>query len=72
MDGLNLFTLVKFVAVLVAALIIGNWYLAEVRKAKLKQQPWYKPYLSLPGLIILAVVSLPLILLLISRLAPQN
>jgi hypothetical protein len=66
MDGLNLFTLVKFVAVLVAASIIGNWFLAEVRKAKLKKEPWYKPYLSVPGLIILAALSLPLIFLLIS------
>lgn len=66
MDGLNLFTLVKFVAVLVAALIVGNWFLAEARKAKLKKEPWYKPYLSVPGLIILAALSLPLIFLLIS------
>ena len=66
MDGLNLFTVVKLVAVLVAASIIGNWFLAEVRKAKLRQEPWYKPYLSVPGLIILAALSLPLIYLLIS------
>ncbi|MGA8183374.1 MAG: hypothetical protein WB819_06995 [Terriglobia bacterium] len=64
MDGLNLFTLVKFVAVLVAALIVGNWFLAEAGKAKLKKEPWYKPYLSVPGLIILAALSLPLIFLL--------
>jgi hypothetical protein len=67
MNGLNLFTLVKYVAVLVAASIIGNWFLSEVRKAKLKKEPWYKPYLSVPGLIILAALSLPLIFLLISR-----
>ena len=34
MDGLNLITLVKYVAVLVAAMIIGNWFLIEVKKAK--------------------------------------
>ena len=66
MDELNLFTVVKLVAVLVAASIIGNWFLAEVRKAKLRKEPWYKPYLSVPGLIILAALSLPLIYLLIS------
>jgi hypothetical protein len=66
MNGANLFTLVKFVAILVAALIIGNWFLAETRRAKLKQQPWYKPYLTVPGLIILAALSLPLIWLFIS------
>jgi hypothetical protein len=66
MNGSNLFTIVKFVAVLVAAVIIGNWFLAEVRRAKLNQEPWYKPYLSVPGLIILAALSLPLILLIIA------
>ncbi len=67
MDGLNLYMLLKYCAVLVAAIIIGNWFLAEVKKAKIKQLPWYKPYLSIPGLIILAALSLPIILLFISR-----
>jgi len=65
MDGSILFNLIKYAAVLVAALIIGNWFLAETRKAKTNKEPWYKPYVSLPGLIILAALSLPIILLLI-------
>ena len=65
MDGSSLFNLIKYAAVLVAALIIGNWFLAETRKAKTNKEPWYKPYASVPGLIILAALSLPLILLLI-------
>ena len=65
MGGLNLFALIKYAAVLVAAIIIGNWFLAEVKKAHRQQQPWYKPYLSVPGLIILAALSLPLIYLII-------
>ena len=67
MDRLNLYMLVKYAAVLVAAMVIGNWFLAEVKKAKFNRQPWYKPYLSIPGLIILAALSLPVILLFISR-----
>jgi hypothetical protein len=67
MDGLKLLSLIKYVAVLVAALIIGNWFLTEVRKAKTINAPWYKPYLSVPGLIILAALSLPLIFLLIDK-----
>jgi hypothetical protein len=59
MDRLQLFTLLKYAAVLVAAIIIGNWFLSEVRKAKLKQAPWYTPYLSIPGIIIVAALSLP-------------
>jgi len=68
MDGLNLITLFKYVAVLVAAMIIGNWFLTEVKKAKFNKQPWYKPYISVPGLVILmAVLGLPLFLLLIAK-----
>ena len=65
MDGLNLFNLIKYVAVLVAAIIVGNWFLSEVKKAKINRQQWYKPYLSIPGIIILAALCLPLILFLI-------
>ena len=65
MDGFSWITLVKYGGVLIAAIIIGNWFLTEVRKARRQQQPWYKPYLSVPGLIILAALSLPLIYLMI-------
>jgi len=65
MDGSNLFNLIKYAAVLVAAIIIGNWFLTEAKKAKTNKEPWYKPYLSLPGLIILAALTLPFIILLI-------
>jgi hypothetical protein len=65
MDGFSWLTIVKYAVVLIAATIIGNWFLAEVKKANRKQQPWYKPYLSLPGLIILAALSLPLIYIVI-------
>jgi hypothetical protein len=67
MDGFNLIKLAKYIAVLVAAMIIGNWFLAEVRKAKSNKQPWYKPYVSVPGLIVLAALSLPLFFLLLAR-----
>ena len=68
MDGFSWLTLVKYGGVMIAAIIVGNWFLAEVKKANRKQQPWYKPYLSVPGLIIVAASSLPLIYLLIRRL----
>jgi len=67
MNGFNMLSLIKYAAVLVAAIIIGNWFLAEVRKAKTNRAPWYKPYLTLPGLIILVALSLPLILMLIDK-----
>ena len=67
MDGLNLIKLVKYAAILTAAIIIGNWFLIEVKKAKFNKQPWYKPYLSVPGLIILAALGLPLFFLLFAK-----
>jgi hypothetical protein len=67
MDGFTLLNLIKYAAVLVAAIIVGSWFLTEVRKAKTINAPWYKPYLSIPGLIILAALSLPLILLLLDK-----
>jgi len=68
MNGFSWLTLVRYGGVLIAAIIVGNWFLAEVKKADRKQQPWYKPYLSAPGLIILVALSLPLIYLLIGNL----
>ena len=67
MDSFNFSRLIQYAAVLVAAMIIGNWFLVEVKKAKSAKQPWYKPYFSIPGLIILAALCLPLLFLLIGR-----
>ena len=68
MEGLNLITLTKYMAVLAAAIVLGNWFLIEVKKAQSNKQPWYKPYISVPGLIILvAVLGLPLFLLLFAK-----
>ncbi len=58
----NLITLIKIIAVLTAAGLLGNWFLSEVKKSKLKGDPVYKAYLSLPGIIIiLLVLLLPII-----------
>ena len=65
MEEFSWFAFIKFGGVLVAAIILGNWFLAEVRKAGRQRQPWYKPYLSVPGLLILLALCLPLIYLII-------
>jgi len=50
-------------ALLIAAAIVGNWFLSEIKKAKAQKAPWYKPYLSIPGiLIVLAAIGLPLLI----------
>ena len=61
MDGSTLITLLKYGAVLVAASILGNWFLSELKKARSAGAPWYKPYLSLPGILIIIAIFLPII-----------
>ncbi len=58
-----LVTIIKAIAVVVAAFIVGNSFLAELKKARTLGLPWYKPYLTLPGIIILIVILVvPIIL----------
>ena len=58
---MELLGLVKFLPVLIAALLVGNWFLSEVKKARRLQKPWYAAYLSVPGVLILAVLLFPII-----------
>jgi hypothetical protein len=52
----------QYLSVLIAAVILGNWYLAEYKKAKQARLPWHRAYFSLPGmLIILLILLLPII-----------
>ncbi|MBU4316561.1 MAG: hypothetical protein KKF30_04730 [Proteobacteria bacterium] len=49
--------------VLLASAIIGNWFMAEQKKNKVRGLPWYRVYLTVPGMIIVAaVLILPLML----------
>lgn len=60
--------IIKMVCALVAAILTGNWFMAEVRGAKIRREPWYRPYLSLPGMmIILFFLFVPVILWLARR-----
>jgi len=60
--------ILRFLAPLVAAIFVGNWFLSEVKKARATNQPWYRPYLSTPGLlIILAAILIPIILWIIKK-----
>jgi len=56
-------TVIKLVAVFIAATYLGRWFQAEMKKSALRKEPWHKPYLSLPGLVILAaIILLPFLL----------
>lgn len=55
--------LLRIVAVLGAAALLGNWFLSELKAARARRNPWYTPYLSPPGLIILfLIIFLPLLI----------
>jgi hypothetical protein len=50
--------IIQAVCVLIAASIVGNWFLAELRKSKTCGKPWYAVYLTPPGILIVVVILL--------------
>ena len=58
-------TIIKFIAPLVAAILVGNWFMSEIKKARINRAPWYQPYVSIPGVLIILAILLPIILWLI-------
>jgi len=51
----------KLIAVLAAAALLGNWFLSEPRAARRNAKPWYAVYLTPPGiLVILSAIILPI------------
>ena len=63
----TLITILKLACLLGASMILGNWFLSEVKKAKIKKLPWYQPYMSIPGIIIIVAIMLPIIYWIIVR-----
>jgi hypothetical protein len=58
-----LIQLLKVCAILVASAMIGNWFLSEVKASKRRDAPWYTPYVSIPGIIVIGFIILVPILL---------
>jgi hypothetical protein len=47
--------------ILIAASILGKWFLAELKKSRAGGKPWYAVYLTTPGfLIVIIILLLPL------------
>jgi hypothetical protein len=67
MTPANLIALLKAGAVLVAAVLLGNWFLAELKASRAKGRPWYAAYFSLPGILIIIALLLPVFLWLAER-----
>jgi hypothetical protein len=61
-DMQGVFQIMKMIAVLVAAIVVGNWFLSELKKARVTGAPWYQPYLTIPGILVILAVLSPVIL----------
>jgi len=60
--------IIKIIPILIAAILIGNWFLAELKRANATDKPWYAAYISIPGLLILlAILVIPVVLWLMSH-----
>ncbi len=57
----TLIEIAKLVSVLAGAAILGNWFLSELKTARRLKRPWYAVYLSPPGLLVLAAMTLPVV-----------
>lgn len=59
---------IKIIPILIAAILLGNWFLAEIKRANATGKPWYTAYISAPGLLILvAILVIPTVLWLMSH-----
>ena len=64
----NIVLFLKIIPVLIAAILLGNWFLAELKRANATGKPWYTAYLSVPGLLVLlAILVIPILLWLMSH-----
>ena len=64
----NIAHILKAIPILIAAILLGNWFLAELKRANATGKPWYTAYLSIPGLlIVLAILVVPIVLWLMSH-----
>lgn len=54
----TLIFILKALAVLIGASMLGNWFLAELRSARRKSLPWHTAYMSPPGILIIIIVIL--------------
>jgi hypothetical protein len=61
-DVATLTTIVRIIAPLAAAILVGNWFMSEVKKARFKGAPWYQAYVSIPGLLIFLAILIPVVL----------
>jgi hypothetical protein len=53
--------ILKMISVLVLAILIGSRFQREIIRARSSGAPWYAPYISISGLLVLLAILLPII-----------
>lgn len=61
-EAIKTMTFLKAIPILLAAFLLGNWFLSEVKKAKMARKPWYAPYLTIPGILVVIALMIPICL----------
>ena len=58
----RLYEALILIGTLAGAILIGKLFKTQVHKARLQNKTWYAPYLSIPGIIVVLVVILPIVI----------
>jgi uncharacterized membrane protein YidH (DUF202 family) len=56
--NISVTTLIKYVAVFTAAVILGSWFDKERKISRAKGLPWHTPWFSAPGILIIIILAL--------------
>ena len=59
--------LVILCSTLLASILLGKQFISELRRANATHAPWYAPYLTPSGILVIAAVAAPLIYWLVTR-----
>lgn len=53
---------IQMLSVVIAALFLGRWFDQERKKSEAAGDPWYTPWRSVPGILIIVVICFFLVL----------
>lgn len=60
--------MLKVIAIMAAGMLLGHMFLEEVKKAQYLKLPWYKPYMTLPGaLVIFFCIAFPILIWMVRK-----
>ncbi len=61
-------SILQFAPIIICSVIVGRWFLSEVKKAKSANLPWFSPYFTIPGILVLMGLTAPLFIYLLMKL----